>query len=51
MTKAGIGEQTIILTIQRGPVKFDTSPQALIDLKGGSCIGPGAQRNLGICEH
>ena len=33
MTKAGIGEQTIILTIQRGPVKFDTSPRALIALK------------------
>jgi hypothetical protein len=33
MTKAGIGEQTIILAIQRGPVKFDTSPQALIALK------------------
>lgn len=34
MTKAGIGEKTIVLTIQRGPVKFDTSPQALIALKG-----------------
>ena len=33
MTKAGIGEQTIILAIQRGPVKLDTSPQALIILK------------------
>jgi hypothetical protein len=33
MTKAGIGEQTIILAIQRGPVSFDTSPQALIALK------------------
>lgn len=33
MTKAGIGEHTIILAIQRGPVKFDTSPQALIALK------------------
>jgi hypothetical protein len=33
MTKAGIGEQTIILAIQRGPDKFDTSPQALIALK------------------
>jgi len=33
MTKAGIGEQTIILAIQRGPVKFDTSPEALIALK------------------
>jgi hypothetical protein len=35
MTKAGIGEQTIILAIQRGPGKFDTSPQALIALKSG----------------
>jgi hypothetical protein len=35
MTKAGIGEQTIILAIQRGPVKFETSPQALIALKAG----------------
>jgi hypothetical protein len=34
MTKAGIGEQTIVLTIQHGSVKFDTSPQALIALKG-----------------
>jgi hypothetical protein len=33
MTKAGIGERTIILAIQRGPAKFDTSPQALIALK------------------
>jgi hypothetical protein len=33
MTKAGIGEQTIILAIQHGPAKFDTSPQALIALK------------------
>lgn len=33
MTKAGIGEQTIILAIQRGAVKFDTSPQALVALK------------------
>jgi TPR repeat protein len=33
MTKAGIGEHTIILAIKRGPVKFDTSPQALIALK------------------
>jgi tetratricopeptide (TPR) repeat protein len=34
MTKAGIGEQTIILAIQHGPAKFDASPQALIALKG-----------------
>jgi hypothetical protein len=33
MTKAGIGEKTIVLAVQRGPVKFDTSPQALIALK------------------
>lgn len=33
MVKAGIGDQTIILAIQRGPTKFDTSPQALIALK------------------
>src|ERR1700693_1379887 len=33
MTKAGIADQTIILAIQRGPVKFDISPQALIALK------------------
>jgi hypothetical protein len=33
MTKAGIGDQTIMLAIQRGPVSFDTSPQALITLK------------------
>ena len=34
MAKAGIGDQTIMLAIQRGPVKFDMSPQALIALKG-----------------
>jgi len=34
MTKAGIGEQTIVLAIQHGPAKFDTTPQALIALKG-----------------
>jgi hypothetical protein len=33
MAKAGIGDETIVLAIQRGPVKFDTSPQALITLK------------------
>lgn len=33
MIKAGIGEHTIILAIQRGSVKFDTSPQTLIALK------------------
>jgi hypothetical protein len=33
MAKAGIGDETIILTIQRGPTKLDTSPQALITLK------------------
>jgi hypothetical protein len=33
MTKAGIGEETIILAIQHRPVKFDTSPEALIALK------------------
>ncbi|MDE3200928.1 MAG: hypothetical protein KGN79_08405, partial [Acidobacteriota bacterium] len=33
MTKAGIGDQTVMLAIQHGPAKFDTSPQALIALK------------------
>lgn len=33
MTKSGLGEQTIILAIQQGPTAFDTSPQALIELK------------------
>ena len=40
MTKAGIGEQTIILAIQRGPVDFDTSPKALIVLKGAGVSDP-----------
>jgi hypothetical protein len=35
MTKAGIGEQTIVAAIQHGPTKFDTSAQALIILKTG----------------
>ncbi len=33
MTRSGIGEQTIILAIQQGSTAFDTSPQALIELK------------------
>jgi len=33
MTKAGLPESTIILAIQKGPSQFDTSPQALIQLK------------------
>jgi hypothetical protein len=33
MAKSGIGEQTIILTIQKGATKFDTTPEALIQLK------------------
>jgi len=33
MAKSGIGEQTIVLTIQKNPTKFDTSPEALIQLK------------------
>jgi hypothetical protein len=33
MSKSGIGEQTILLTIQKGTTKFDTSPEALIELK------------------
>ncbi len=33
MVKSGIGEQTIVLTIKQGSVKFDTSPQSLIELK------------------
>ncbi len=33
MAKAGISEDTIILSIQRGPTSFETSPQALIAMK------------------
>ena len=33
MTKSGIGEQTIVLLIERSGSKFDTSPDALIELK------------------
>src|ERR1700728_1636342 len=33
MANAGIGDQTIVMTIQRGPTNFDTSPQSLIALK------------------
>jgi hypothetical protein len=32
MADAGIGEQAMILAIQRGPTMLDTSPQALIAL-------------------
>jgi len=33
MTKAGLSEQTIVLAVQQGKPNFDTSPQALVDLK------------------
>ena len=33
MSKAGIGDQTIILTIQKSATQFDTSPDVLIQLK------------------
>ncbi len=33
LTKSGVGEQTIILMIQKGTPEFETSPSALIDLK------------------
>jgi hypothetical protein len=33
MVKAGLSEETILLDIQKGPDRFDTSPAALIDLK------------------
>ena len=33
MVKSGIGDQTIILSIQKASTKFDTSPEALIQLK------------------
>jgi hypothetical protein len=33
MAKSGIGEQTIILTIEKATTKFDTTPEALIRLK------------------
>lgn len=33
MTKAGLKEQTIVLAIEQGPSKYDTSPQALVNLK------------------
>ncbi len=33
MAKSGVGEQTIVLMIQKGTPKFDTSPEAVIELK------------------
>src|ERR1700722_3769774 len=33
LTKSGVGEQTIILMIQNGTPKFETSPDAIIGLK------------------
>lgn len=33
LAKSGVGEQTIILMIQKGTTKFDTSPDAVIELK------------------
>jgi hypothetical protein len=40
MAAAGIGDQTIILAIQRGPTMLDTSPQALILLKKAGVSDP-----------
>lgn len=39
MVKAGLPESTVVLAIQKGPVNFDTSPQALIQLKNQG-VGP-----------
>lgn len=39
MVKAGLPESTVILAIQKGPTNFDTSPQALIQLKNQG-VGP-----------
>jgi hypothetical protein len=33
MTKSGIGDQVIVLSIQKATTKFDTSPESLIQLK------------------
>jgi hypothetical protein len=33
MLKSGMGEKTILLAVQQAPTKFDTSPEALIQLK------------------
>jgi hypothetical protein len=38
MTKAGLKEQTIVLAIEQGPSKFDTSPQALVNLKSAGVL-------------
>lgn len=34
MVKGGLAESTIVLAIQHSPTQFDTSPQALIELRG-----------------
>lgn len=40
MVKAGLPDDTIVLVTQSSPNKFDTSPDALIALKGaGATIG------------
>jgi hypothetical protein len=33
MTKSGMGDKTVVLVIQQSPTKFDTRPEALIELK------------------
>jgi len=33
MSKSGLAERTIVLTIEQGPTNFDTSPLALVELK------------------
>jgi outer membrane lipoprotein-sorting protein len=40
MAKSGIGEQIIILTIQKATTRFDTSPDALIQLKNAGVSDP-----------
>jgi hypothetical protein len=33
MAKSGMGDKTLVLAIQQSPTKFDTTPEALIELK------------------
>ena len=46
MQKAGLSEETILLSIQRGPAEFDTNPDALIELKTAGVTEKVIQRIL-----
>jgi hypothetical protein len=48
MTKSGLAEQTIVLIIQKSSTKFDTSPEAIIELKKAGASDAVLNAMLGV---